>query len=112
MSSSWRRQHDLTASSSSSSLSSRNQLCRSKVYCRTAGDRQGELHDLLDKLMAKTQKLSESSVCLYYFRYSHSCRTVCVSVYIYIGLYIYVYIYVNIYIYVNTFIYIFMLIHF
>ncbi|XP_053187924.1 myb-binding protein 1A-like protein [Scomber japonicus] len=45
----------------------RNQLCRSKVYCRTAGDRQGELHDLLDKLMTKTQKLSDSSVCLYYF---------------------------------------------
>uniref|UniRef100_A0A8C2ZRT0 MYB binding protein (P160) 1a n=1 Tax=Cyclopterus lumpus TaxID=8103 RepID=A0A8C2ZRT0_CYCLU len=45
----------------------RNQLCRSKVYCRTAGDRQGELHDLLEKLMAKTQKLSDSSVCLYYF---------------------------------------------
>lgn len=49
---------------------SRNQLCRSKVYCRTAGDREGELHDLLDKLMTKTQKLSESSVGLYYFRYN------------------------------------------
>uniref|UniRef100_A0A671TXA4 MYB binding protein (P160) 1a n=1 Tax=Sparus aurata TaxID=8175 RepID=A0A671TXA4_SPAAU len=45
----------------------RNQLCRSKVYCRTVGDRQGELHDLLDKLMTKTQKLSDSSVSLYYF---------------------------------------------
>ncbi|KAM7374710.1 hypothetical protein PAMP_007351 [Pampus punctatissimus] len=45
----------------------RNQLCRSKVYCRTVGDRQVELHDLLDKLMTKTQKLSDSSVCLYYF---------------------------------------------
>ncbi|XP_068457426.1 myb-binding protein 1A-like protein [Clinocottus analis] len=45
----------------------RNQLCRSKVYCRTASDRQGELHDLLEKLMTKTQKLSDSSVCLYYF---------------------------------------------
>ncbi|XP_015239101.1 PREDICTED: myb-binding protein 1A [Cyprinodon variegatus] len=44
-----------------------NQLCRSKVYCRTAGDRQGELHDLLDKLMSKAKKLSDSSVCLYYF---------------------------------------------
>lgn len=48
----------------------RHQLCRSKVYCRTVGDRQGELHDLLDKLMTKTQKLSDSSVCLYYFRYN------------------------------------------
>uniref|UniRef100_A0A1A8EWS6 MYB binding protein (P160) 1a n=1 Tax=Nothobranchius korthausae TaxID=1143690 RepID=A0A1A8EWS6_9TELE len=46
----------------------RNQLCRSKVYCRTAADRQGELHDLLDKLMSKSLKLSDSSVCLYYFR--------------------------------------------
>ena len=50
----------------------RNQLCRSKVYCRTVGDRQGELHDLLDKLMTKIQKLSESSVCLYYFRYEQT----------------------------------------
>ncbi|XP_037543758.1 myb-binding protein 1A-like protein [Nematolebias whitei] len=45
----------------------RNQLCRSKVYCRTVADRQGELHDLLDKLMGKAQKLNDSSVCLYYF---------------------------------------------
>ncbi|XP_057677230.1 myb-binding protein 1A-like protein [Corythoichthys intestinalis] len=45
----------------------RNQLCRSKVYCKTAEDRQEELHNLLDKLMTKTQKLSESSVGLYYF---------------------------------------------
>ncbi|XP_029375014.1 myb-binding protein 1A-like protein isoform X2 [Echeneis naucrates] len=45
----------------------RNQLCRSKVYCKTVGDRQEELHGLLDKLMTKTQKLSDSSVCLYYF---------------------------------------------
>ncbi|XP_012736920.2 myb-binding protein 1A-like protein [Fundulus heteroclitus] len=45
----------------------RNHLCRSRVYCKTAGDRQGELHDLLEKLMSRAQKLSESSVCLYYF---------------------------------------------
>ncbi|XP_061607912.1 myb-binding protein 1A-like protein [Phyllopteryx taeniolatus] len=45
----------------------KNQLCRSKVYCKTAEDRQEELHNLLNKLMAKTQKLSESSVGLYYF---------------------------------------------
>lgn len=55
---------------------SRNQLCRSKVYCRTVGDRQGELHDLLDKLMTKTQKLSDSSVSLYYFRYNSLSRDV------------------------------------
>lgn len=48
--------------------SCRNQLCRSKVYCRTVGERQGELHDLLDKLMSKAQKLADSSVSLYYFR--------------------------------------------
>uniref|UniRef100_A0A667YUL8 MYB binding protein (P160) 1a n=1 Tax=Myripristis murdjan TaxID=586833 RepID=A0A667YUL8_9TELE len=45
----------------------RNQLCRSKVYCRTVGDRQGELHDLLEKLMSRAQRLADSSVCLYYF---------------------------------------------
>ncbi|XP_076017396.1 myb-binding protein 1A-like protein [Genypterus blacodes] len=45
----------------------RNQLCRSKVYCRTAGDRQEELHEMLEKLITKSQKLSDSSVGLYYF---------------------------------------------
>ncbi|KAG7275022.1 hypothetical protein CRUP_030541 [Coryphaenoides rupestris] len=45
----------------------RNQLCRSKVYCKTAGDRQGELHDLLEKLVHKAQKHTDSSVSLYYF---------------------------------------------
>ncbi|XP_077403529.1 myb-binding protein 1A-like protein [Vanacampus margaritifer] len=44
-----------------------NQLCRSKVYCRTVENRKEELHNLLDKLMTKAQKLSESSVGLYYF---------------------------------------------
>uniref|UniRef100_A0A672ZDY1 MYB binding protein (P160) 1a n=1 Tax=Sphaeramia orbicularis TaxID=375764 RepID=A0A672ZDY1_9TELE len=44
-----------------------NQLCRSKVYCKTAANRQGELHDLLEKLLTKSQKMSDSSVCLYYF---------------------------------------------
>ncbi|KAJ7996964.1 hypothetical protein DPEC_G00223990 [Dallia pectoralis] len=45
----------------------KNQLCRSKKYCKTLGDRQGEIHDLLDKLMNKAQKLSDSSVSLYFF---------------------------------------------
>uniref|UniRef100_A0A4W5QK82 MYB binding protein (P160) 1a n=1 Tax=Hucho hucho TaxID=62062 RepID=A0A4W5QK82_9TELE len=45
----------------------KNQLCRAKQYCKTVGDRQGELHDLLEKLMTKTQKLSDSSVSLYFF---------------------------------------------
>ncbi|KAM3601132.1 uncharacterized protein V6R79_008223 [Siganus canaliculatus] len=45
----------------------RNQLCRSKVYCKTVGDRQGELHDLLDKLVTKAQKMTDSAVGLYYF---------------------------------------------
>ncbi|XP_034033371.1 myb-binding protein 1A-like protein isoform X3 [Thalassophryne amazonica] len=44
-----------------------NKLYRSKVYCRTIGDRQGALHDLVEKLMAKGRQLSDSSVCLYYF---------------------------------------------
>ncbi|XP_030216779.1 myb-binding protein 1A-like protein [Gadus morhua] len=45
----------------------RNQLCRSKVYCKTAGDRQAELHDLLEKLVHKAQKHTDSSVSLYFF---------------------------------------------
>uniref|UniRef100_A0A4W5M2Z7 MYB binding protein (P160) 1a n=1 Tax=Hucho hucho TaxID=62062 RepID=A0A4W5M2Z7_9TELE len=45
----------------------KNQLCRAKQYCKTVGDRQGELHDLLEKLMTKAQKLSDSSVSLYFF---------------------------------------------
>ncbi|XP_061658301.1 myb-binding protein 1A-like protein [Syngnathoides biaculeatus] len=45
----------------------KNQLCRAKVYCKTTEDRQEELHNLLSNLMAKMQKLSESSVGLYYF---------------------------------------------
>ncbi|CDQ73702.1 unnamed protein product [Oncorhynchus mykiss] len=45
----------------------KNQLCRAKQYCKTVGNRQGELHDLLEKLMTKTQKLSDSSVSLYFF---------------------------------------------
>ncbi|XP_062309890.1 myb-binding protein 1A-like protein isoform X2 [Osmerus eperlanus] len=45
----------------------RNQLCRAKLYCRTVSDRQAELHDLLEKLLTKTQKLSDSSVSLYFF---------------------------------------------
>ncbi|XP_051902361.1 myb-binding protein 1A-like protein [Hippocampus zosterae] len=45
----------------------KNQLCRSKVYCKATEDRQEELHNLLDKLMTQAQKLPESSVCLYYF---------------------------------------------
>ncbi|XP_077361529.1 myb-binding protein 1A-like protein [Festucalex cinctus] len=44
-----------------------NQLCRSKTYCRSAENKREELHNLLDKLMTKAQKLSESSVGLYYF---------------------------------------------
>uniref|UniRef100_A0A667Z6N8 MYB binding protein (P160) 1a n=1 Tax=Myripristis murdjan TaxID=586833 RepID=A0A667Z6N8_9TELE len=66
----------------------RNQLCRSKVYCRTVGDRQGELHDLLEKLMSRAQRLADSSVCLYYFRWDsprhrteiHLDRVLCVQV--------------------------------
>ncbi|XP_077448599.1 myb-binding protein 1A-like protein [Stigmatopora argus] len=45
----------------------RNQLCRSKTYCKTVDDRQEQLHNFVEKVMAKTQRLSESSVALYYF---------------------------------------------
>lgn len=59
--------HTDQSTSPSSSPTPRNQLCRAKQYCKTVGDRQGELHDLLEKLMTKAQKLSDSSVSLYFF---------------------------------------------
>lgn len=45
----------------------RNQLFRSKVYCRSVADRTEELHKLLEKLLSKLPKLVDSSVALYYF---------------------------------------------
>ncbi|XP_017307203.2 myb-binding protein 1A-like protein isoform X2 [Ictalurus punctatus] len=45
----------------------RNQLCRGKHYCREVEGREAELHDMLERLIGRAQKLSESSVALYYF---------------------------------------------
>ncbi|MCJ8746577.1 hypothetical protein PDJAM_G00143300 [Pangasius djambal] len=45
----------------------RNQLCRGKHYCREVEGREAELHDMLERLIGRTQKLSDSSVALYYF---------------------------------------------
>ncbi|KAM6970524.1 myb-binding protein 1A-like protein [Aplochiton taeniatus] len=45
----------------------RNQLCRAKLFCKTVADRQAELHDLLERLMDKAQKQTDSSVSLYFF---------------------------------------------
>ncbi|XP_060738940.1 myb-binding protein 1A-like protein isoform X2 [Tachysurus vachellii] len=45
----------------------RNQLCRGKHYCREVEGREAELHDMLERLVGRAQKLSDSSVALYYF---------------------------------------------
>ncbi|XP_060763668.1 myb-binding protein 1A-like protein [Neoarius graeffei] len=45
----------------------RNQLCRGKHYCREVEGQEAELHDMLERLISRAQKLSDSSVALYYF---------------------------------------------
>ncbi|XP_049326442.1 myb-binding protein 1A-like protein [Astyanax mexicanus] len=45
----------------------RNQLCRGKQYCRDVEGREEELHEMLERLIGRAQKLHESSVALYYF---------------------------------------------
>ncbi|XP_058230689.1 myb-binding protein 1A-like protein isoform X2 [Hemibagrus wyckioides] len=45
----------------------RNRLCRGKHYCREVEGREAELHDMLERLVGRAQKLSDSSVALYYF---------------------------------------------
>ncbi|KAK3514451.1 hypothetical protein QTP70_018271, partial [Hemibagrus guttatus] len=45
----------------------RNQLCRGKHYCREVEGQEAELHDMLERLVGRAQKLSDSSVALYYF---------------------------------------------
>ncbi|XP_053337367.1 myb-binding protein 1A-like protein [Clarias gariepinus] len=45
----------------------RNQLCRGKHYCREVEGREAELHEMLERLIGRAQKLSDSSVALYYF---------------------------------------------
>ncbi|XP_059404770.1 myb-binding protein 1A-like protein isoform X1 [Carassius carassius] len=45
----------------------RNRLCRAKYYCREIDGREVELHDMLERLIGRAQKLTDSSVSLYYF---------------------------------------------
>ncbi|KAL7836131.1 hypothetical protein AOLI_G00274150 [Acnodon oligacanthus] len=45
----------------------RNQLCRGKQYCREVEGREAELHEMLERLIGRAQKLRDSSVALYYF---------------------------------------------
>ncbi|KAL6466186.1 hypothetical protein MHYP_G00263190 [Metynnis hypsauchen] len=45
----------------------KNQLCRGKQYCREAEGREAELHEMLERLIGRAQKLRDSSVALYYF---------------------------------------------
>ncbi|XP_056600819.1 myb-binding protein 1A-like protein [Triplophysa dalaica] len=45
----------------------RNQLCRGKYYCRDAKGREAELYEMLERLIGRTQKITDSSVSLYYF---------------------------------------------
>ncbi|KAF4113848.1 myb-binding protein 1A-like protein [Onychostoma macrolepis] len=45
----------------------RNRLCRAKYYCREIDGREVELHEMLERLIGRAQKLTDSSVSLYYF---------------------------------------------
>uniref|UniRef100_A0AAR2LMA0 Myb-binding protein 1A-like protein n=1 Tax=Pygocentrus nattereri TaxID=42514 RepID=A0AAR2LMA0_PYGNA len=45
----------------------RNQLCRGKQYCKEVEGREAELHEMLERLIGRAQKLRDSSVALYYF---------------------------------------------
>ncbi|KAK6475399.1 myb-binding protein 1A-like protein [Huso huso] len=45
----------------------RNQLCKTKRYCRNVSDRKDELHELMERLLTRAQKQADSSVSLYYF---------------------------------------------
>ncbi|XP_066509316.1 myb-binding protein 1A-like protein isoform X1 [Hoplias malabaricus] len=45
----------------------RNQLCRGKQYCREVEGREAELHEMMERLIGRAQKMQDSSVSLYYF---------------------------------------------
>nr|XP_023675248.1 myb-binding protein 1A [Paramormyrops kingsleyae] len=45
----------------------RNQLCKGKRYCKNISDRKDELHAMLERVLSRAQKLSDSSLSLYYF---------------------------------------------
>ncbi|KAL1273708.1 hypothetical protein QQF64_026522 [Cirrhinus molitorella] len=42
-------------------------LCRAKYYCREIDGREAELHEMLERLIGRAEKLTDSSVALYYF---------------------------------------------
>ncbi|XP_064208477.1 myb-binding protein 1A-like protein isoform X1 [Anguilla rostrata] len=45
----------------------RNQLCRAKRYCKNVAGMQEDLHDMLERVLTRAQRLSDSSVSLYFF---------------------------------------------
>ncbi|XP_073695834.1 myb-binding protein 1A-like protein [Garra rufa] len=45
----------------------KNRLCRGKYYCREIDGREAELHEMLERLIGRAKKLTDSSVSLYYF---------------------------------------------
>ncbi|KAJ8402245.1 hypothetical protein AAFF_G00371100 [Aldrovandia affinis] len=45
----------------------RNQLCRAKRYCKSVEDVQEELHDMMERVLTRAQRLNDSSVALYFF---------------------------------------------
>ncbi|TRY71424.1 hypothetical protein DNTS_011666 [Danionella cerebrum] len=44
-----------------------SRLCRGKYYCREVEGREAELHEMLERLIGRAQKLTDSSVALYFF---------------------------------------------
>ncbi|XP_074869516.1 myb-binding protein 1A [Carettochelys insculpta] len=45
----------------------KNRLCRAKQYCKNVGERQTDLHALLESLVKRASKHTDSAVALYYF---------------------------------------------
>ncbi|KAJ8266572.1 hypothetical protein GJAV_G00132020 [Gymnothorax javanicus] len=45
----------------------RNQLCRAKRYCKNVADMREELHDMMERVLMRAQRLNDSSVSLYFF---------------------------------------------
>ncbi|XP_067295675.1 myb-binding protein 1A-like protein [Pseudorasbora parva] len=45
----------------------KNRLCRGKYYCREIDGREVELHEMFERLIGRAQKMTDSSVSLYYF---------------------------------------------
>ena len=55
---------------SSAPASRRHHLCRSRHYCRTAGDRVETLYARLEQLVQQASQQADSSVALYHFNAS------------------------------------------